>query len=64
MAMLLSILELKELPRSTDATDALAVAVCHYFSQGMAARPAAQRSARGSNNWGSFIRNNPGRIKK
>lgn len=63
-AMLLSILGLKELPRSTDATDALAVAVCHFFSQGTASRPTAHKAARGSSDWGSFIRNNPGRVKK
>ncbi len=63
-AMLLSILGLKELPRSTDATDALAVAVCHYFSKGTSSRPTVQRAAHGSSDWGSFIRNNPGRIKK
>ena len=63
-AMLLSILGLKVLPKSTDATDALAVAVCHYFSYGSVSRPTRQGTARGTSDWGSFIRNNPERVKK
>lgn len=63
-AMLLSILGIKVLPKSTDATDALAVAVCHYFSLGPVARPTRQSTSRGTSDWGSFIRNNPARVKK
>ncbi|MBK9758512.1 MAG: crossover junction endodeoxyribonuclease RuvC [Flavobacteriales bacterium] len=63
-AMLLSILGVKELPDSTDATDALAVAVCHHFSRNSIARPKAKSgTSRGSSDWGSFVRNNPERIK-
>lgn len=63
-AMLLSILGLKELPSSTDATDAVAVAVCHHFAAGAVPRPSRKSTAKGSSDWGSFIRNNPERIKK
>ena len=63
-AMLSSILGNKDLPKSTDATDAIAVAVCHYFAQGAVARPAKRSSAKSAGGWDSFIRNNPGRIKK
>ena len=63
-AMLLNILSLNTLPSSTDATDALAVAVCHYFSLGSVARPTRQSTSRGTSDWGSFIRNNPARVKK
>ena len=63
-AMLLSILGIKELPQSTDATDAVAVAVCHHFSRNSITRPASRGASRGSSDWGSFLRNNPERIKK
>ncbi len=63
-AMLLSILGLKELPHSTDATDALAVAVCHAMSNGTASGPSKRGASRGTSDWGSFIRNNPGRVRK
>lgn len=64
-AMLLSILGVPELPASTDATDALAVAVCHQFSQGHAAPTPARggRSGGGGAGWSQFVRNNPGRVK-
>lgn len=63
-AMLLSILGVKELPNSTDATDAVAVAVCHHFSRNSIARPKTKSgTSRGSSDWGSFVRNNPERIK-
>ena len=63
-AMLLSILRVAELPASTDATDAVAVAVCHHFSRNSITRPRSKGdSSRGSSDWGSFVRNNPGRIK-
>ncbi|HEY0976701.1 MAG TPA: crossover junction endodeoxyribonuclease RuvC [Flavobacteriales bacterium] len=60
-AMLLSILALDRLPNSTDATDAVAVALCHCFSYGSIARTSGR--ARGTSDWGSFIRNNPERVK-
>lgn len=64
-AMLLSILRMDALPDSTDATDAVAVAVCHHFSRNSITRPSkgSGGSTRGSSDWGSFVRNNPGRIK-
>lgn len=62
-AMLLSILGVKELPASTDATDAVAVAVCHHFAAGAVPRPSRGGTAKGSGDWSSFIRNNPDRIK-
>ncbi len=62
-AMLVSILGVKDLPTSTDATDALAVAVCHALANGTAAKGPLPKAARGTGDWGSFIRNNPGRVK-
>jgi len=63
-AMLLSILQVAELPASTDATDAVAVAVCHHFAAGSAARPTRHAPSRGTSDWASFVRNNPGRVRK
>ena len=59
-AMLLSILSVRALPASTDATDAVAVAVCHHFSRNSRARSS---KSSGSGGWSSFIRNNPERVK-
>jgi len=60
-AMLLSILGIKELPTSTDATDAVAVAVCHHFAtSGSGMRSNGQRS--GGKDWSAFLRNNPDRV--
>ena len=64
-AMLLSILRIPELPASTDATDAVAVAVCHHFSRNSINRPFRGKggTGRGSSDWSAFARNNPGRVK-
>lgn len=40
-----------------DATDALAVALCHHYQS---SRPLSEGGKKG---WESFIRNNPGRVK-
>ena len=49
---------LEELPRELDATDAIAVAVCHYLQQ---KNPLTKGSYK---NWGDYIKKNPDRIKK
>ncbi len=48
---------LEEIPRDLDATDAVAVAICHYLQQ---AKPTGGNSYR---NWEEFIRKNPGRVR-
>ncbi len=58
--MLLSILNVRELPASTDASDAVAVAVCHHFSRN--AQPRSSKGGR-SGDWSSFVRSNPERVK-
>jgi len=65
-AMLHSILGPGRIPASTDATDALAVAICHWFSSGSPVRPGAvaPRAPRGKSDWSGFVRNNPDRVKK
>ncbi len=59
-AMLKSLLKIEEMPVFLDATDALAVAVCHYLQRNSAA--SAQGGSR-SSDWKSFLKNNPDRIK-
>jgi len=56
-AMLARMFKLKEIPSDLDATDGLAVAVCHFYQKG----PVTKGS--GSKSWEDFIRKNPGRVK-
>ena len=57
-AMLQTLFSLTELPKMLDATDALAVALCHHFHEGRV-------QTRGRNEgWKSFIEENPNRVKK
>ncbi|HET9487862.1 MAG TPA: crossover junction endodeoxyribonuclease RuvC [Chryseosolibacter sp.] len=53
--MLMTLLAIKELPKLLDATDALAVAVCHYYQQG----PPKSKSK----TWEGFLKENPQRLK-
>lgn len=57
--MLQQILSLREKPSTYDATDALAVAMCHYF-QANAITGAAGKPLKG---WEDFIKKNPGRLR-
>ena len=59
MKMLQRLLDFAEDPKYFDATDALAVAVCHFFQEN------SPLKSGGSNlkGWGEFIAKNPGRIK-
>jgi crossover junction endodeoxyribonuclease RuvC len=60
MKMLQRILSFTENPKHFDATDALAVAVCHHF-QHKTSVPAAGKKITG---WDAFITQNPERVKK
>jgi crossover junction endodeoxyribonuclease RuvC len=53
--MLMTLLKIKELPKLLDATDALAVALCHHFQKG------ATKS--GKMSWDAFLKDNPQRVK-
>jgi len=53
-AMLKRLLKFTETPEFLDSTDALGVAVCHYFQNGK-----QEKKGKG---WGSFVKENPGRI--
>lgn len=55
-SMIKTLLKFDETPKLMDATDALAVALCHHFSFNAIANS-------GSKSWKSFISDNPGRVK-
>lgn len=61
MKMLQTILSFKDNSRYYDATDALAVAMCHYYQTSAAVLKATSKGGKG---WEDFIKNNPGRILK
>jgi len=53
--MLMQIFSIKEMPKLLDASDALAVAVCHHYQNG---------AVKGkSKSWESFLKDNPEKIK-
>src|SRR5260221_3335069 len=58
--MLRQLLMLKDEPKSYDATDALAVAVCHYFQMNSVIRKTAKQFS----GWDDFIKKNPGRTTR
>lgn len=60
MKMLQTLLSFKESPKHFDATDALAVAMCHHLQNGSL----LGKIAKGVNGWEDFIKKNPGRVKK
>jgi crossover junction endodeoxyribonuclease RuvC len=63
--MLRTILALKDKPRHFDATDALAVAICHHFQcklpENVTVKP---KPIRAKNGWQEFISQNPDRLVK
>jgi crossover junction endodeoxyribonuclease RuvC len=68
-AMLKALLKFDETPEFLDATDALGVAVCHYFQSGGGgggnrSGGSSRSGGRGkSKDWSSFVSENPGRVK-
>ncbi|SMD46410.1 Holliday junction endonuclease RuvC [Aquiflexum balticum DSM 16537] len=55
--MIKTLLKIEEIPKLLDATDALAVALCHHFHDG-------RLQTRGRTaGWKSFLEENPGRVK-
>lgn len=53
--MLMQIFNIKEMPKLLDASDALAVAVCHHYQQGTIRTK--------SSSWESFLKDNPAKVK-
>jgi crossover junction endodeoxyribonuclease RuvC len=60
MKMLQSLLNFKETPKQFDATDALAVAMCHHFQSSSI----FTKAGKGLKGWDDFLKKNPGRIRK
>ncbi len=59
-SMLKQLFKLKEIPTYLDASDALAVAVCHHFQN----RTVLSTGATKSKDWKDFLTKNPERLKK
>lgn len=57
--MLQTLCKFTDLPKYLDATDALAIAVCHHFQ-----RNSKVPSAKGKKAWEQFLKSNPERIYK
>lgn len=55
-SMLFRMLSMREIPDRMDATDGLAVAVCHYFQK---KKPGVEKKFTG---WKSYLSANPGRV--
>ena len=53
--MLSQILKIPEMPKLFDASDALAVALCHHYQKG-------NNSQAGTKSWKNFLQDNPNRI--
>ncbi|MGH2568941.1 MAG: crossover junction endodeoxyribonuclease RuvC [Bacteroidota bacterium] len=63
--MVKSILRLRETPKFYDASDALAVALCHYHRAGnreLTKRAKKQRRTKTASRWASFLHEHPERI--
>lgn len=60
LKMLQRLLNFKEDPQYFDASDALAVAVCHYFQENTVLAAAGKKV----NGWDDFLQKNPARLKK
>ncbi|MEX0986792.1 MAG: crossover junction endodeoxyribonuclease RuvC [Bacteroidales bacterium] len=55
--MLARMFMIKNMPDNLDATDGLAVAVCHFYEKGSPQKKSTVK------NWEDFVRKNPGRVK-
>ena len=58
-AMLRHLIFFKDMPLHMDATDALAIAVCHHLQMG----GIKQTQGKSYSGWDQFLKNNPGRVK-
>jgi crossover junction endodeoxyribonuclease RuvC len=58
--MLQQYLSIKEEPKYFDATDAVAVALCHHFQSSSI----VEKKLKGLKGWDEFVKQNPGRVKK
>lgn len=58
-AMLQSLLNFQDLPKFLDATDAVAVALCHFFQSGSSAQGLSKQYT----GWDAFVKENDSRVK-
>jgi crossover junction endodeoxyribonuclease RuvC len=64
-----NLLSLDEEIRAYDASDALAVAVCHHFQHKLSDRITGKASQAGNTagkkagGWAAFVRENPGKVR-
>ncbi|MEK0423842.1 MAG: crossover junction endodeoxyribonuclease RuvC [Bacteroidota bacterium] len=67
--MLEQILAIKKQPKYFDATDALGVALCHWYQMSSPVLPTLSKTGKGSklvkksNGWEAFLAQNPGRAR-
>lgn len=63
--MLKRIFDFDEIPRYLDATDSLAVAVCHFYQLSSPCKKNTEenKKQRKSKSWSSFISQNPNRVR-
>jgi len=67
--MLEQVLSIKKQPKYFDATDALGVALCHWYQMSGPVLPTIAKTGKGSklskksNGWEAFLTNNPGRVR-
>jgi crossover junction endodeoxyribonuclease RuvC len=67
--MLERVLSIKKQPKYFDATDALGVALCHWYQMSGPVLPTMPKTGKGSklakksNGWEAFMASNPGRVK-
>ena len=63
--MLQRILLIKERPKHYDATDALAVAICHHFQSNnvIKSNGIKKKTSKKINSWEEFIKKNPGKLR-
>jgi crossover junction endodeoxyribonuclease RuvC len=67
--MLSQIFEIQKQPQYFDATDALGVALCHWYQMSSPDLPTLAKTGKGSkiakksNGWEAFMASNPGRVK-
>lgn len=63
--MLQHILKFEDNPEYLDATDAVAVALCHYYqSRGVETKTKISTQKKTTKGWADFIANNPDRVSK
>ena len=63
--MLQRLLSLEEKPKHYDATDALAVAICHHFQcNAILINGVKKKTVEKKGNWAEFIKKNPNKIKQ